>query len=633
MENIEITAETLTVITNKQEKILEEKYHELRQKQPYVIENSIKKYLPDYQSALRYMREGKNIYTRKNSKKNFLINSMIAEFKEFVAEICSIEDDRLNDIENCSCEMMIEQLSDPQKIALEKKYKDFCSKQPSIIQSDIRKYLPTYHDAAKFYNGKIKIHPNRASKKGKLLNNMISGFKVLVSQLYKNNNILWDKKKNRSITSVAYLTSEQIEWANNFYQEHDHLPMFFILKQYLCGDKLSEKERLLSYLSGLNQEGIEYSYEEASKKIRRSQKITRQLSYLKLIKDDELLAPELWEHYYTKDFVKKGDELFARIKEEEQTDVSLNAYYLVRKQMQSCAILKVKCEAAYFLSQKLSNLFDFKKAVSKISELRPNVYDINDYIPAKTKNKETILSILKEILSESYNIDIIDNKITITRQNTYNDIEEIAETLYNAINKSDKPLNIKELRNYLPSKRFNNTKYLNEAVALMHKSKPDIIAMYNNLYAIKGRKYKLESQKEEKNSNIFEDRFLQLNRFIEQNKRFPFEYSSNVMENIVYRFVNEMLDGKIDVTIEQEERFDSLIKTHDNIPHDINDFIFLMNCQKYKKHVSQHHKRPTLKDDKELYEWYNRSISDYNNLRCRQKKWITDMIGSLSRTN
>lgn len=166
-------------------------------------------------------------------------------------------------------------------------------------------------------------------------------------------------------------------------------------------------------------------------------------------------------------------------------------------------------------------------------------------------------------------------QLTITRQNTYNDIEEVVETLYKAIYKSDKPLNIKELRNYLPSKRFNNTKYLNEAVALMHKSKPDIIAMYNNLYAIKGRKYKLESQKEGKNSNIFEDRFLQLNRFIEQNKRFPFEYSSNVLENVAYRFVNEMLDGKKNVTIEQQERFDSLIKTHDNIPHDMNDFIFL----------------------------------------------------------
>lgn len=130
----------------------------------------------------------------------------------------------------------------------------------------------------------------------------------------------------------------------------------------------------------------------------------------------------------------------------------------------------------------------------------------------------------------------------------------------------------------------------------------------------------------------FEERIEKYILFVETYHRLPSAGASNDEEATLGRWKQNVESSVLTLTGEQRQQFDDMLQDFldKGYPRSLIESEFLNNCYEYRNFIYSRHNLPTLKDSKELYEWFRRSLSNFNSYADQRYKYFSDLVNFIT---
>ena len=293
------------------------------------------------------------------------------------------------------------------------------------------------------------------------LNPFIINLYIYISSLFTESSE--DAEKTLLKNTYPFLLEDEISFVMNFKKRMSHLPMFYILYNYLIRSN-SRIERIFCRYYGLGTES------ESLKDISKSMNLTfercRQLIAKNNLQKNPLITSDEWNHYKFLD-----DILFYNtydykglLSDEGLEHLSMFSFMGVCSLIKDIRICKIGRSGntsykEYYMSGVLDDSFDLKNSIKDIESTLnkrctedvklPITAFIDSYwLKEPSFNKSKVEDIIIHIITEDYGIELGEDKILYLQQNAIDRSEEI----YKIIEEYGKPMHINQIREALISR-------------------------------------------------------------------------------------------------------------------------------------------------------------------------------------
>lgn len=176
---------------------------------------------------------------------------------------------------------------------------------------------------------------------------------------------------------------------------------------------------------------------------------------------------------------------------------------------------------------------------------------------------------------------------------------------------------------------FPKTNLPSVRTTMINAPKQRFLFFENNLFGLKGKEYPAVYKLVENNSRQrrnFEQRLYDLEKFITEQKHFPFSSSKDKSEESLNRWWKRVIDGKTTINELQKAEVERVKEKYADYNMDKISFEWNLNYNKLKCFLLKNKFTPSATGaDKYLYYWLRRAKDDFQNYRLtdeQRKKYI-----------
>ncbi|HEY5590777.1 MAG TPA: hypothetical protein VIK55_07130 [Paludibacter sp.] len=543
------------------------------------------------------------------------------------------------------------------------------------------------------------------------------------------------KEKERVLSNYC---ADNLSFAIDFYERNSHLPMFWILEQYIINDISRGMEILTSTFNiiqnkqTLSLDKIAESHNLTRERVRQIRndvfhktfEITDEfieykkaddlIKYAQLLqnKDDWAYIPELMQETHLVSQIPYNIQYYLI---QEQCTFSMEFFlqivaYIFRDRFTILGGFEINSrgrslKSTYLILKEFSDIFDFDKAKEEFSNILVDstsdyLLDIDDYIANSQSWKQfnydktdEIKSIIKDILLHEFGLyseDINGNQIKIPANKEQNPLDVV----YAILQTKCEPMHLDdifvEFKRIMPEHRYTQednpdrlrpylqrhsditfrkrssiyllkewkhirsgtirdviiefllTKDLPQTVetiteyVLQHFPETNqknihstmfsgkhFIRFKNSLFGLVSKEYPAEYEviEQEEQRKSFEQRLMELEKFIVENEHFPFSSSENKEEESLCRWWDRVVSGKQTINGTQQEEVERIKLNYADFETDKNAYEWNLNYNKFKMFILENRRTPSASGgDKFLYGWLRRAKDDFLNYRLSEEQ-------------
>lgn len=541
-----------------------------------------------------------------------------------------------------------------------------------------------------------------------------------------------------SITKYEYFCSK--DFLTNFYEKHSHLPMIWILEQYIINDKSKKNEILLDAINVFQNRQL-LSNKEIAQKHELTRERVRQLR--ESFFDNYFITPiaevtnrqifnirkgfikykDDWQYILGRishiDILHKESSEIKIIIEQEKSNFSFEfflqiisfIFHDIYSLFGGVNISKKdrRWNNTFIIRKEYCSLFDFDKTRQEFCNILLDnkmeyFLDIKNYVANSKSWKnfdfsklEEVTNIVKEILLMEFGLysEEIDGQIKIPANKKRN----IINVVYEILKQKGNPMHLNEIflefRRILPDHKYTEATQLrpwlqkNELISfrnrssiytlkewkhirtgtirdaiieflikydspqtadditnfvLIHFPKTNISSVRtsmlndtlnrfrffgNNLFGLTSKEYSNEYEEVEQQNGLrktFEQRLIDLEKFIVENEHFPFASSEDKEEESLCRWWNRVKNNKQQFSSNQLTEIERVKYQYNEYEEDRETYEWKMNYIKFKLFLIENRRIPFAKgNEKFLYLWFRKAKLDFLNYRLsgeQRKKYI-----------
>lgn len=175
-------------------------------------------------------------------------------------------------------------------------------------------------------------------------------------------------------------------------------------------------------------------------------------------------------------------------------------------------------------------------------------------------------------------------------------------------------------------KYFPNTNISSVRTSMFIASDGQFVYYNNKFFGLKGKKYPSQFTVTEPNQFIrktFEQRLLDLERFIIDNEHFPFSTSKDSEEASLNRWWNRIISGVQDISDSQQKEVLRIKEQYKLFDVDSDTYNWNQNCNKCKNFLKDNNRQPqSVGVEKTFYGWLRRAKDDFLNNRLNDDQRI-----------
>ena len=151
------------------------------------------------------------------------------------------------------------------------------------------------------------------------------------------------------------------------------------------------------------------------------------------------------------------------------------------------------------------------------------------------------------------------------------------------------------------------------------------------LYGLKDKIYSDCYHLRDNRIKTFYQRINELKEFIVTNKRFPFTQSDNQEEAGLRRWWDRIIKRINDLPEEQIAEVKKIREKYVMLPMSKSDTEWYKRYSNYKAFVLEYHRKPTSRDVKQLYDWFEKTSKNFINgiLNAHQEKLYIELCNLL----
>ena len=196
----------------------------------------------------------------------------------------------------------------------------------------------------------------------------------------------------------------------------------------------------------------------------------------------------------------------------------------------------------------------------------------------------------------------------------------IRELIREALEKSDKPLHLDAIVDYLYLKGRETTKNSVNSTILSDE-KCAYVKFKGGFVGLASRNYE-SSYIVENTSGIrktFEERIKDYLEFTDTNHHVPFS-SSDEYEASLQRWYKNVITGVLDVTSEQLNILEMEMSKRQQYVMTSSEYAFIQKCEDFKYYVSTEFALPDLRTNSSLYGWFSKARQNIKEFEGKKKE-------------
>ena len=112
--------------------------------------------------------------------------------------------------------------------------------------------------------------------------------------------------------------------------------------------------------------------------------------------------------------------------------------------------------------------------------------------------------------------------------------------------------------------------------------------------------------------------------FVSAHRRLPCLLSS-IEEIRLRRWIKNALNGRIDLSDGLKERLCEFLHEKRHLPQNQREYSFFCNCEKYRRFVVQHGRRPDCKNEAQLYHWHRHATACFSVLSDNCRSYLAQL--------
>lgn len=279
---------------------------------------------------------------------------------------------------------------------------------------------------------------------------------------------------------------------------------------------------------------------------------------------------------------------------------------------------------------------DGKKDIS-ISDLIYNILHIN----GNPMPIDDLLSVLKTTYSKqckaSLNINYIvsrDPRMSMVDKNTVGLLEwehikvgSIRDIIVQFLFEHKEPQSLTNIIKYVQKYRTSSENSIRTTMG----SGDQFVLFEGVLYGLKDKIYSDCYHLRDNRIKTFYQRINELKEFIVTNKRFPFTQSDNQEEAGLRRWWDRIIKRINDLPEEQIAEVKKIREKYVMLPMSKSDTEWYKRYSNYKAFVLEYHRKPTSRDVKQLYDWFEKTSKNFINgiLNAHQEKLYIELCNLL----
>lgn len=208
----------------------------------------------------------------------------------------------------------------------------------------------------------------------------------------------------------------------------------------------------------------------------------------------------------------------------------------------------------------------------------------------------------------------------------------IRDLIYSTLDKADDPVAIVSLTNKVKA-FYPKTSQSSIESTMQSDTLNRFVAYEGGFYGLTSKKYYGDWKRAQQYRRLpFEERIKNYASFVEEYHRLPSAGANNDEEASLGRWKQNVESSVITLTIRQRQQFDDMLQDFldKGYPRSLIESEFLNNCYEYKNFIYNQHNLPTLKDGKELYEWFRRSLSNFDGYADLRYKYFSDLLNFIT---
>lgn len=175
--------------------------------------------------------------------------------------------------------------------------------------------------------------------------------------------------------------------------------------------------------------------------------------------------------------------------------------------------------------------------------------------------------------------------------------------------------------------------YTNRASILSSMDSPDFVSYKQDRWGLASKQYsnRFECNHAERRRKAFDERFDEFKEFVETYHRFPFT-TGGEKEETICRWLNNVKNGIITTTSEQQEKFQSALRQfrEAHYPESTSEYKCQEKCNEYREYLEDNYELPTHQSNEELYMWMYRIKREYNGLSENSRYYLTELFNLIN---
>ena len=208
----------------------------------------------------------------------------------------------------------------------------------------------------------------------------------------------------------------------------------------------------------------------------------------------------------------------------------------------------------------------------------------------------------------------------------------IRDALVEMLRASDEPLPIdtllEQVKVYFPNTNSKSVRCSMEADQLNR-----FVRFQNRYYGLTEKKYSIAYQLNppQRADQYFDRHLTTFKKFVETHKRLPYWHGPADNEHALYEWYMKLSKGYNPVPAEKRQQLFDWIKECDRLlfPRSKKEVDFKANCDRLEAFAKQSRALPSVTDDPELYQWFNRALCKYQTYTDHRKPYFVDLLDKL----
>ncbi|MBK7107518.1 MAG: hypothetical protein IPH62_19800 [Ignavibacteriae bacterium] len=207
----------------------------------------------------------------------------------------------------------------------------------------------------------------------------------------------------------------------------------------------------------------------------------------------------------------------------------------------------------------------------------------------------------------------------------------IRDAIIEFLLKNNLPQTVNEITKYV-IKHFPKTTKASVRTSMQIDTLKRFVFFGNNLFGLASKMYPTEFEKKDLINKLFknfEQRLNDFEKFILENKHFPFSSSEDLEEESLCRWWYRIINGKQQISLNQQKEVERIKNKYAEYEIDINNYKWNLNYNKLKHFLQENQNiSHALGNDHFLYGWFKRAKKDFHNynLTDDQRHKFIDLI-------